>query len=278
MNYSTYLRSEIPHRDIEECIKTNFEAYIPGSSIKGAIRTAIFYNMVGPQEIRRIDKIFDERKYWKRNRNLTRLFTTMISGKTRSPHSDLLKFLQITDSHTTQDIAVHTVKTLDIYRNKWSWLRRGKWDLVTYLEVIPTGGHLPFDFKINKDEAVLEELGLQTKGRILDEQGIKKEVYAFSKDIIDYELDFASKYGIDFLYDFYRDLQSENNEIKPLLKLGQGSGFLNTTICLKLKKDDPRVYEKVRRALRGRSHSFEFPKTRKIILEEKVPLGWCKIS
>lgn len=278
MIYSADLRSEIPHRDIEACIKTNFETYIPGSSIKGSIRTAIFYNMVKMRDIQYIDKIFDERKYWKRNRELTRLFTTMISGNTRSPHSDVLKFLQITDSHTTRDIAVYTTKILDIYHEKWSWCKRGDRELINYLEVIPAGTQITFELKINKNEGILEELGLQTKGKILDEDGIKREVYNFSKDLIDYEIEFAKKYGIDFLFEFYSNIQTENEEDKPLLKLGHGSGFLGTTICLKLKNEHPRLYEKVRRSLRGRSHSFEFPKTRKVVFEDKVPLGWCKVS
>ncbi len=60
------------------------------------------------------------------------------------------------------------------------------------------------------------------------------------------------------------------------MKLGQGSGFMAMTIGLKLKKM-PEVLEKVKRSLRGKTYPYEFPKTRKIIVELMLPLGWVQL-
>ena len=106
---------------------------------------------------------------------------------------------------------------------------------------------------------------------------IKYFIYNFSAEIIKHEISFAKKYNIDFLLDFYLKLMKLNTPESPVIKLGHGAGYLGTTVGLEIKKQGHEIFEQVRESLRGRSYEFEYPKTRRIAIEDNVPLGWCKI-
>ena len=58
--YTSYNRCKVDvptSREIEENTKSSNELYIPGSSLKGAIKTAILFNSISHRDIRKIDNI-----------------------------------------------------------------------------------------------------------------------------------------------------------------------------------------------------------------------------
>lgn len=273
--YSARLKSAIPV-EVQEHIKTIGSTYIPGSSVKGAMRTAILYNQVDEGNIGKISRIFDM-KYWQRGREIQRFVDGFLSGAGMPSYSSLLKFLQIADSELTSDLCVHSLKSLEGERNGgWRWYKRRGLEVVTYQEMLEAGEELECELRTTYDAHIYSDLKLGEKGRYIDISELKRCIYEFSRDLIEHEIDFARKYNIDFLSDFYSDLRHKNEEDAPVMKLGQGSGFMAMTIGLKLKKR-PEVLEKVKRSLRGKTYPYEFPKTRKIIEENKVPPGWVKL-
>ena len=273
--YSARLKGGIP-TEIQEQIKTSRRAYIPGSSIKGAIRTAILYNQINDRNIEKISRIFDM-KYWQREGELQRFVDGFLSGAGNPSYSSLLKFLQVSDTELASDVCVHAVKSLKGERDGWTWFKRGGKEVVTFHETIDAGGELECEFRINYDENIYRDLKLGEKGKYIDIGELKRCIHEFSHDLIEHEIEFAEKYHIDFLSEFYAELRDKNEEDEPVMKLGQGSGFMATTIGLKLK-ERPEILEKVKMSLRGKTYPYEFPKTRKIIVEEKSPLGWVKIK
>ena len=273
--YSAGLKGGIP-TEIQEQIKTGRRAYIPGSSIKGAIRTAILYNQINNSNIEKLSRIFDM-KYWQREGELQRYVDGFLSGVGNPSYSSLLKFLQVADTELASDVCVHAVKSLKGERGGWTWFKRGGKEVVTFHETIDAGEELECEFRINYDENIYRDLKLGEKGKYIDIGELKRCIHEFSHDLIEHEIEFAEKYHIDFLSDFYAELRDKNTEDEPVMKLGQGSGFMATTIGLKLKKRKE-ILEKVKRSLRGKTYPYEFPKTRKIIVEEKSPLGWVKIK
>ena len=132
------------------------------------------------------------------------------------------------------------------------------------------------EVELTYDKDTYKSLQLQHKENLLNIDALKRLIFQFSNDLIAYEREFAQKYRMDFFTAFYEDLAAKNSEKTPVFKMGAGVGFLATTIALKLKKD-PTVFEKVRRSLRGRTFPYEFPKTRKVTFDEKMPLGWCRL-
>jgi CRISPR type III-A-associated RAMP protein Csm5 len=275
--YSLKSKGEIPN-EIREHIKTGLKGYIPGSSLKGAIRTAILIGFIGENEVIKIGRIFSLKNPHKRDREVEAFIDSFFStGKGQSSYSDFMRFVQISDFIPVNNLTVYNVQSLKVIENDgWDWYSRNGRVVKSYLETIAPGEHLEGDIKLTYNEKSYNSLGLKGKGAILDINEIKRLVYRFSCNIIEHEIDFSKFYGIDFLQKFYENLKKINNQSSPVIKLGQGSGFLATTIGLEIK-NYPDVYDEVRKSTRGRSYGFEFPKTRKIVVEEKMPLGWCRL-
>lgn len=64
----------------------------------------------------------------------------------------------------------------------------------------------------------------------------------------------------------------------PVLKVGAGSGFLSTTVGLKIKKYDENLFDKIADGTRGKNYDYSFPKSRKITQTDERPLGWVQLS
>ncbi len=270
--YTTNLTNEKIPSEISEHIKTNNIPYIPGSSIKGAIRTTFLYYMIGENDI---DELRRALQY---GQNADRILDKIISGNTKdSSYSDLLKFLQISDSNYIDKLEIICEQTLEAAYNGWNWYKRKNNIVQTYIETIPINMKVEGNIIINSSDELLKRLGLYDKGKNLNFDKIKEIIYTFSKNLISYELEFAKKYNIDFLAIFYENIQKLNSKNTPVLKIGHGTGFMSTTIGLKLKNDS-QLFEKIRMLTKGKSYQYEFPKTRKIDVEKHVPLGWCKFE
>ena len=67
-----------------------------------------------------------------------------------------------------------------------------------------------------------------------------------------------------------------NSLDSPVLKIGAGSGFLATTLALKIKDIDPMLFDEIRQKKRG--YGYCFPKSRKITKNTHKPLGWVQLS
>lgn len=263
--------------EITEHIKTGFNGYVPGSSLKGAIRTAILIAFMGDNEVKEIGEIFKIKNFKQRNNEIKYFVDKFLSsGGKQSSYSDLMRFVQISDFIPVKDLCVYNIQSLEAEGNKWKWYRRNGRVVQTYLETIMAGERLEGDIHFTYNKQMHKSLGLEGKKDIIDIMEIKRLIHSFSNANINHEIAFSQRYEIDFLLEFYKKLKKINTEDSPVIKLGQGSGYLATTIGLELK-NNPDVFEEVRKSLRGRSYSFEFPKTRRIVMEERMPLGWCRI-
>ena len=270
--YTANLPNEKILSEISEFIKTNNISFIPGSSIKGAIRTTFLYYMINENDINELRYALQYRQ------NTDVILDKIISGNTKnSSYSDLLKFLQISDSNYIDKLEIICEQTLEAMYNGWNWYKRNNNIVQTYIETIPMDLKIEGDIAINSNDELLKILGLHDKGKNLSFDKIKEIIYTFSRDLINYELEFAKKYNIDFLSTFYEKIQKLNSKDSPLLKIGHGTGFMATTIGLKLKNDH-QLFEKIRMSTRGKTYQYEFPKTRKIDIEKHIPLGWCKLE
>lgn len=62
--YFSYLKSKLPD-NIAEHIKTSHQAYIPGTSIKGSIKTALLHDMVDPRDFYKLEHIIRKGRHGK---------------------------------------------------------------------------------------------------------------------------------------------------------------------------------------------------------------------
>lgn len=274
-----------PSQEIAEAIKTLNELYIPGSSIKGAIKTAILFNELDGRLISKISKniLSDNGSVIKKNygRFMNDIFA---SNKAPTPaQGNIMKFLQVSDTNTIKSPTIYDVATV-MASFKWrdnefySKNKRTHEPTLIYLETIARGNNLSFEIRNHYDYDIFKRLGLDDKKHLIDIKNIKRYIFNFSKSLIRNEIEFSEDYEIDYLNKFYLNLEKQNSIDNPVLRVGGGSGFLATTVGLKIMDNDERIFERIRKGTRGKTYDYSFPKSRKITQVGGMPLGWIQLS
>lgn len=263
---------------IKEHIKTVEKPYIPGSSIKGAIRTATLYNVISYEDIDKIKEMVQTRNNknfvkWGDAQSFQNQFFSN-PGKNES-YSSIFKFLQVTDTELAQFPSIYALVSLEVGKGGYEWYSRHGQTVISYAETIGIGWKLDFEMSSSYNSQVHRGLDVDDKVDYIEMDNLKEFLFNFSRDYIKNEIDFYQKYNVDFLEKFYSKLEDKNEPDSPLMRIGHGSGLLATTIGLKLKGEYPETYELIRRTFR-RSYPFEFPKTRRLTGKRK-PLGWVKV-
>ena len=278
-------KSEIsPNQEITESIKTLDKSYVPGSSIKGAIKSAILYGLIDDDAVDTIAHKIIRNNGRVQNREYTNFLSDIFSTRSirNSAQADIMKFLQVTDSSTIKSPYIYDILTVMAAFRKghheyYSRNRNTRTPTLSFLETIPAGSKLTFDI-INGYSKLVHKRNFENKKDLIDIDNIKKSIFIFSKSLINNELEFADDYGIDTLYRFYNKIEKLNSIDNPLLKVGAGSGYLATTVNLKIKKYDSYLYNKIADGTRGKNYEYEFPKSRKITQNGGKPLGWIQLS
>jgi CRISPR-associated protein Csm5 len=273
-----------PSSEVREYIKTKDDVYIPGSSLKGAIRTAILWWVLKNDADR-----FDRAK--KRLNNLVRSrdrvdkkrvgdeIEKLVFGT--DPTKDILKTLQVSDTSAinVEELELEEVRTLTTTPRGHNWK-----SFCTYVEALKPRTKLDLEMKI--DEFLLEgdaasELHFESKQELVRE--IPKMCEEFAKDFIEDEIRFFELYNnpreLEEVLEFYKSLKGREDENSFLLHLAWGSGWHGMTVGRLL---EPNLLGDLRRKFRlGKARVPEFPKTRRIVFEDekpKYPLGWIKLK
>ena len=100
-------------------------------------------------------------------------------------------------------------------------------------------------------------------------------------DLFDEEINFAEKNGLYDLEDFYNNIYKLNSIDKPFIRLGHGSGVLAVSQMLNIKNSRKSLndFTKFRKDNEIRKfYNYDFPKTKKLIVNSDMPLGWVQLS
>lgn len=281
-NYMSISNCVNKPRTIMEHVKTLNKLYIPGSSIKGALETALLYDNTTTRNIKKISIRRNKKgNYFLNNRDYNNFINNYFSADNarNKAQSNIMKYLQITDTNTINTRPyIYDTKTIEATSNhNYTYHKRHGNIVYGFYETVKPNKELQCDFITRTDDKILEKLNLTGKKELLNIEYIKEALYNFSQDYIEYEIEFTKKYNMDFLTKFYKELSKTNSIDKPLIKIGAGSGLMQTTINMKIKKEDPVLFEKIRQINR-RSYPYEYPKSRKITCKTQRPLGWIQTS
>ena len=292
--------------EIREAIKTvNNCPYIPGSTLKGAIRTALLGDILS-----RNDEVFNENNQRfinivnqtprgnPRTEHPAREIEKNVFGK--DPNHDLLRTLQISDTTPIEtdalEIGTAWTVTLNSDEQLVQKIDRGR-HYKNFVQQIPAGKRLTFTLKI--DELLLREAEKKRLNfKDFQEQNLKSIAAAcrsLSADMLATELEFFDIYDLDEVAQFYIKLEDSSKHFRKdtfLLQIGWGTGYHANTITgvfansfnphqemwLKLRK---RFRLGESRSRRGQYDAREFPKTRRVLYHGQNPIstfGWVKVS
>lgn len=252
--YSTKVKFSNEPSKIREQIKDVYNnLYIPGSSLKGAIRTALAWYWLESNEAERNKLKHSIYIYEKKPGEPVE---EKIFGK--DPNYDILRGLQIGDSDTLplkDVISIVETKVMNVCfersekKAKLKWLK-SRYNSVpsssdatpTYVEAIDLGKTLAIPVRFNrwllygeggcnsKNEEVPKELDFLGRRELLSEIG--KSCNKFAEFIIKREIDFFNLYGREDLAIYYKDKllsQIPSDNSSWLLQLGWGTGWSSKT-------------------------------------------------
>ncbi|AIG97432.1 CRISPR type III-A/MTUBE-associated RAMP protein Csm5 [Archaeoglobus fulgidus DSM 8774] len=264
-------------REILRHIHTAGKLYIPGSSIKGAIRTVLLWKAVKEDTKLlnfAINTIKEETRKQRVSANLLRRLDDKLENrvfrdsnldkkpvkKPGDPKNDLMRGLRVTDTTSFKKQRVYEVNVLGT-------------DLSILAECIDAGDVA--EVEINIDEFTVSYLNEK-----LDFDDVVEASMDFARELVQKELEYK-RYSKETKQEFKNLLKSRG----LILRLGWGVGWYSTTIGMLLithpEFENPSKYclrKKLGLGRKPRSMrtSRNFPATRKVTSDGK-PLGWVAI-
>lgn len=289
--------------EIREAIKhPSSRPMIPGSSIKGAIRTALLWGFMDDDSPEAQDPFkysvnsLKEQLQRKPNRSWAgQSIERRVLGK--DPNHDLMRTVQVSDTAPIPIEALEMGMAWTVTLNQAGELvqkREGNREYKTFAEQIRA--EQTFDFSIKIDQSLFREREKSELGYTDRQERVVCEEFAevcnfvtagLAKD----EAEFYDYYKLPELANFYESLANQIDNLQGgafVLQIGWGTGYLPKTVTGLLTGDDNDLMMKFRRHYRlGRSRSGgdyyddEFPKTRRILYDQQRPkssLGWVQIT
>ena len=290
--------------NVEEFIKTRGLPYIPGSSLKGSMRTGLAecileYDDISKNNAKRNirGRMNNEGSISGRRKKADNYLGQTVFGET--PSKDLGRVLQVSDSQpcNTDDLEVCKIVLLKKERaDQVGWQSHVFLECLT-LDITLNGVVKLDDFLIKQDQPTLRNSQGYFKGKTAFLVDLAEAMRESSMSLIQREKRFYEQIrGVEVepVIRFYTDIEKKlesMTEGKFLLQVGWGTGWRNKTVSDYLGKayltqsvvESYRLDEPSPRGRRDRNliPSKDFPVTRNICFNEgepSMPLGWVEVN
>ena len=291
--------------EIREAIKTiDDRPYVPGSTLKGAIRTALLGEILNESDdiydksLNQLETLMDQGPRGNpRREQPARRIESLAFG--RDPNRDLLRALHVSDTmplnSDSLEIGMAWTVTLNHNDQLVQKIDRRR-EYKNFVQQFQIGQRLTFTLKI--DEFLFRE---REKARLgfgdLQEKALRDlaEVCRSATDeLLRSEQNFFDYYNFSEIANVYDKLISLNKRLPEgafFLQIGWGTGYRANTVASLFADDEESAVnwmdlrERFKlgesRSQRGHYDEREFPKTRRILYRRQnpiAPLGWVKIS
>lgn len=292
-------------KEIVPFVKSAGRFYLPGSSLKGAIRSfltkALNSNLIKHYENaldQKYQKVINTPPNKKTNVDPKYVSSDAEQRVFSSPYESPFKYLQISDSSfvSSDDAAVFEIKVMNICDGQVKWFVKVNNNVDTpdpalsiLAEGIKAGVKIFGSIKVepafvNGNEVMRglkERMGINVSADTSVEF-LAGVVRAVAKDYIQREINFYSKYKQAQIVSEYQKLLNILNSLVPnqfLLQIGFSTGYLSKTVGMFFKKAH---FDKLKMIdQRSRIYPDLFPKTKRIIFKNGQPYtvpGWIKVT
>ena len=274
---------------------------IPGSSIKGAIRTALLWgltdddNSEAQEAFKYSVNYLKEQLGRKPNRSWAgQGIERRVLGK--DPNHDLMRAVQVSDTASIPIEALEMGVAWTVTLNQDGDLvqkREGNREYKTFVEQIRTEQTFDFSIKIDKSlfgQREKRELGYSDQQERVVCEELAEVCNFVAKGLANSEAGFFEDYDLDEIVNFYDALVQRIENLSDggfVLPIGWGTGYRAKTVTELLTVDDDDLMNLRKHYRLGESRSRrgdyhpEFPKTRRVLYHRqspKSPLGWVQIT
>ena len=260
-----------------------WQPYIPGSSLKGAIRTGIAWSMVDSGTFAvTLDKIGRHRNDRNPRTAASQIEKEMFGS---NPNKDLFRTLQISDTQPidSESMRLYTAAVFALQR------RGGRSEFVSkgnrfrfFLETLPPNTTLKGTIRLEDYLIDLKQGRLYFDKKRDWVENFPTHCNEFSRFLLGYAINMYLDTGLQRVAQFYEQLLQIANQLDEkrqcLLQVGWGTGWLGMTLGSAL--DDDTFFEVRERYRLGRP-GWEFPKSCRLIKvgnQAEMPLGWVKLT
>ncbi len=251
--------------------------YIPGSSIKGAIRTAVLASLITNV----VDK---ERKIKVKGRVKANLIEQELFGK--DPNSDIFRFMRVGDVYFEKNSTIATRMVNLNITHKDNLFDNTKPQLI---EAIGSSETSKFSLNIAADYYKWAKSKSSTLGFLPEElqsvSGLFSLINLHTQNLIADEIDYwknvgktGAEYYIKTLEDLLKKSEACHEGSSCVLRIGHGSGwrFITGAWAERLNNFDKDVMNAAR-PKNNRYSEYDFPKTRRMD-EDSYVLGFVKLT
>ncbi len=273
----------------------NGKAMIPGSSIKGAIRTAIFLKIIWKDEIfNNIANIFDLSKKTKSEKPQYKINDKILLEKALGEiQLNLMKFLRVGDAlfekTTLCEVNIANKKGAD-----WQFNVKGKPNTIQQVECISANQSATCRIQVPGEIELLKHIEKQNKltNKIKEkyptqhlkylDQSLFKVLNNHTLRLLENEINLIKQYDDDILESYVTQLNTLHKTIKQAgenecyLRIGFATGYLNMTGDW---LEENFVNNEIKRSIRKKLRAIEneiYPKTRRF-LADGTPLGFVHL-
>jgi CRISPR-associated protein Csm5 len=289
--YEITIKVDIPSgNNVKTFIKNPEGPYIPGSEIKGALRTVFLYGILKndiktkSQFLNQLEKLKQEKVLDSISKTIENLEIQIFRANQRDAQYDLFKAIVISDSNPLpyNNLYVDAIKVINSSR-----------DLKSYSEILKEGLRIKLDGFID-EKIALEGLNkLTIFNEKFKNQNIEKVTWQFLKECaIDFYLSLIEKEK-NYVKNRINDNELKNSLLEQLkklednirkvknsskilipLRIGQHQGYLSITIMQLVKEERPDLFDAIFKVSAPQVR-YELNKTRKVVESEGKFLGWC---
>lgn len=269
-------------QSIFECLKSVHDnPYISGSSLKGAIRTAMAWAMLTVEGIRPDRKDLGYNPRFADDPLMGRLFGT-------DPNHDLLRSLHISDTQPVsaeEGIEVATVAVYKLTQGEKSRRLEPKGVAFRFsMELLRP--ELYLSGSVRKDEFLLDKNQSRRLGfdrRVDYVRHFPRHCNAFAEALINKERAFFAQHGVPKISQFYAGLEQRlekmDKERECLLQISWGTGWTAKTIGAALGEETLAAARD--QFSLGYKREPIFPKTRRLVERGHAPeavMGWIRLK
>ena len=259
---------------VQEQIKdVHDQLYLPGSSLKGALRTVLAWGIYAGQKRKPDLGKLKRSRSWAAQPLEQELFG-------RDPNRDFLRALHVEDSQPLEPDGHLALRTVQVYPAGLP------------IDVEAVGPGTVFRTAITVDEygfsqGVARQLGWQNKRQLIERLPVLAKRHARQRLLAEAEY-FKARGGPVGAMRFYDSLINTWSELAGnefIVQIGWGAGWESKTLGSGMLRQDDRAFEqllKQYRMTRGRRQPGDpFPRSRTLALrggEPALPLGWVRVK